>query len=215
MPTGLSLLPATAQHTTKAVSPLHPPFYLSQTSLYTAHSSLVSTSLSPFSFFFPLCVHFSSSPRAGEASSPAVPVQSKPSGQTHKICLVCSDEASGCHYGVVTCGSCKVFFKRAVEGWSQSVTTLLRHDALHVDTKNSFHIFGFRLHTLYMRKEKNSGHIYTTLYSDLHVYIHVFYILEPQPYTTNSNDLHPLTQYILSQSQGERVWSSTCSCLAS
>ncbi|KAK3526632.1 hypothetical protein QTP70_030841 [Hemibagrus guttatus] len=35
---------------------------------------------------------------------------------THKICLVCSDEASGCHYGVLTCGSCKVFFKRAVEG---------------------------------------------------------------------------------------------------
>ncbi|XP_043112781.1 glucocorticoid receptor [Puntigrus tetrazona] len=35
---------------------------------------------------------------------------------THKSCLVCSDEASGCHYGVLTCGSCKVFFKRAVEG---------------------------------------------------------------------------------------------------
>ncbi|KAG8008552.1 Glucocorticoid receptor, partial [Nibea albiflora] len=58
----------------------------------------------------------SSSPRAGDTSSPVVPVQSKPSGQSHKICLVCSDEASGCHYGVVTCGSCKVFFKRAVEG---------------------------------------------------------------------------------------------------
>uniref|UniRef100_A0A4W6EW38 Glucocorticoid receptor n=1 Tax=Lates calcarifer TaxID=8187 RepID=A0A4W6EW38_LATCA len=58
----------------------------------------------------------SSSPRTGENSSSAVPGQSKPSGQTHKICLVCSDEASGCHYGVVTCGSCKVFFKRAVEG---------------------------------------------------------------------------------------------------
>nr|WVH45111.1 glucocorticoid receptor 2 [Monopterus albus] len=36
--------------------------------------------------------------------------------KTLKICLVCSDEASGCHYGVLTCGSCKVFFKRAVEG---------------------------------------------------------------------------------------------------
>ncbi|XP_070839265.1 glucocorticoid receptor-like isoform X2 [Chaetodon trifascialis] len=67
--------------------------------------------LSTFPVVFP-----SSSPRAGEASSSAVPGQSKPSGQTHKICLVCSDEASGCHYGVVTCGSCKVFFKRAVEG---------------------------------------------------------------------------------------------------
>ncbi|XP_061558359.1 glucocorticoid receptor-like isoform X1 [Phycodurus eques] len=60
----------------------------------------------------------SSSPRIGaESNSSIVLGQSKPNGQTHKVCLVCSDEASGCHYGVVTCGSCKVFFKRAVEGW--------------------------------------------------------------------------------------------------
>uniref|UniRef100_A0A7N5K6E1 Nuclear receptor subfamily 3 group C member 2 n=1 Tax=Ailuropoda melanoleuca TaxID=9646 RepID=A0A7N5K6E1_AILME len=39
------------------------------------------------------------------------------SSRPSKICLVCGDEASGCHYGVVTCGSCKVFFKRAVEGF--------------------------------------------------------------------------------------------------
>lgn len=34
--------------------------------------------------------------------------------------MICSDEASGCHYGVLTCGSCKVFFKRAVEGESEN-----------------------------------------------------------------------------------------------
>ncbi|XP_017276880.1 glucocorticoid receptor [Kryptolebias marmoratus] len=58
----------------------------------------------------------SSSTRTGETSSTVGSGQSKPSGQAHKVCLVCSDEASGCHYGVITCGSCKVFFKRAVEG---------------------------------------------------------------------------------------------------
>uniref|UniRef100_A0A7N6BPF5 Glucocorticoid receptor n=1 Tax=Anabas testudineus TaxID=64144 RepID=A0A7N6BPF5_ANATE len=72
----------------------------------------------------------SSSPRAGETGSSAAAGQSKPSGQTHKICLVCSDEASGCHYGVVTCGSCKVFFKRAVEGWRARQNTDGQHNYL-------------------------------------------------------------------------------------
>ncbi|XP_072301811.1 glucocorticoid receptor-like isoform X2 [Eucyclogobius newberryi] len=67
-------------------------------------------SLAPYPLNFP-----GSTDRAGEAASSSGQSQAK-AGATHKICLVCSDEASGCHYGVVTCGSCKVFFKRAVEG---------------------------------------------------------------------------------------------------
>ncbi|XP_069754556.1 glucocorticoid receptor-like [Narcine bancroftii] len=51
-----------------------------------------------------------------EGSSTAVSTSNGSSGPPAKVCLVCSDEASGCHYGVLTCGSCKVFFKRAVEG---------------------------------------------------------------------------------------------------
>ncbi|XP_039631108.1 glucocorticoid receptor [Polypterus senegalus] len=50
------------------------------------------------------------------AASCASSTSGKSTGPVRKICLVCSDEASGCHYGVLTCGSCKVFFKRAVEG---------------------------------------------------------------------------------------------------
>ncbi|CAL9706840.1 unnamed protein product [Knipowitschia caucasica] len=57
---------------------------------------------------------FTSSSSRKDSSSAPVPAQGKSSA--HKVCLVCSDEASGCHYGVLTCGSCKVFFKRAVEG---------------------------------------------------------------------------------------------------
>ncbi|KAJ8255289.1 hypothetical protein GJAV_G00203190 [Gymnothorax javanicus] len=57
------------------------------------------------------------SPAARPTSGGSAPsTQTKPSGPAPKTCLVCSDEASGCHYGVLTCGSCKVFFKRAVEG---------------------------------------------------------------------------------------------------
>ncbi|XP_063314561.1 mineralocorticoid receptor isoform X1 [Pelobates fuscus] len=49
-------------------------------------------------------------------SSSALRSMSTGPSRPSKVCLVCGDEASGCHYGVVTCGSCKVFFKRAVEG---------------------------------------------------------------------------------------------------
>uniref|UniRef100_A0A8C3JZW4 Glucocorticoid receptor n=1 Tax=Calidris pygmaea TaxID=425635 RepID=A0A8C3JZW4_9CHAR len=51
--------------------------------------------------------------RSDVSSSPSA--TSATTGPPPKLCLVCSDEASGCHYGVLTCGSCKVFFKRAVE----------------------------------------------------------------------------------------------------
>ncbi|NWI90809.1 GCR protein, partial [Pitta sordida] len=57
-----------------------------------------------------------SSPGMRSDVSSSASTTSTTTGPPPKLCLVCSDEASGCHYGVLTCGSCKVFFKRAVEG---------------------------------------------------------------------------------------------------
>ncbi|XP_053167480.1 progesterone receptor isoform X1 [Hemicordylus capensis] len=85
--------------------------------------SLPSTSnAAPPALYQPLALHGSSQlyppylsylrseTEAGQ--SPQYSFESLP----QKICLICGDEASGCHYGVLTCGSCKVFFKRAMEG---------------------------------------------------------------------------------------------------
>lgn len=150
-------LPATAQHT---VFP-HQPALCSLPRKYHTHLHICihAAHLSKHDFLPslsppPLCVHFSSSPRAAETSSSAVPSQSKPGGQTHKICLVCSDEASGCHYGVVTCGSCKVFFKRAVEGWSHTLKSLRRtNKCAHYRKENVLRASKQRphLHQLIMR----------------------------------------------------------------
>ncbi|XP_009959306.1 PREDICTED: glucocorticoid receptor isoform X2 [Leptosomus discolor] len=68
--------------------------------------------------------------RSDVSSSPST--TSATTGPPPKLCLVCSDEASGCHYGVLTCGSCKVFFKRAVEGkaWQHNYLCAGRNDCI-------------------------------------------------------------------------------------
>lgn len=36
-----------------------------------------------------------------------------------RFCAVCSDYASGYHYGVWSCEGCKAFFKRSIQGMSR------------------------------------------------------------------------------------------------
>ncbi|KAM9795503.1 glucocorticoid receptor isoform 2-T2 [Neosynchiropus ocellatus] len=82
--------------------------------LSTVENSAIHRATETFSSSSTFTSSYASSTPRKEAGATSGSTQGK-SG-THKICLVCSDEASGCHYGVLTCGSCKVFFKRAVEG---------------------------------------------------------------------------------------------------
>lgn len=56
-----------------------------------------------------------------------------------RVCMVCGDDASGCHYGAVTCGSCKVFFKRAAAGKTPNCAHT--HTHTHTHKQLSIHWF--------------------------------------------------------------------------
>lgn len=72
---------------------------------------------------------------AGSASvmSPADYVQEPPDTKEgiEELCPVCGDKVSGYHYGLLTCESCKGFFKRTVQ--NKKVYTCVADRSCHID----------------------------------------------------------------------------------
>uniref|UniRef100_A0A8C6RC81 Estrogen receptor beta n=1 Tax=Nannospalax galili TaxID=1026970 RepID=A0A8C6RC81_NANGA len=64
----------------------------------------------------PLPVNRETLKRKVSGSSCASPVTSPSSKRDAHFCAVCSDYASGYHYGVWSCEGCKAFFKRSIQG---------------------------------------------------------------------------------------------------
>uniref|UniRef100_A0A673U9D1 Estrogen receptor beta n=1 Tax=Suricata suricatta TaxID=37032 RepID=A0A673U9D1_SURSU len=63
-----------------------------------------------------LPVHRETLKRKISGSSCASPLTSPSSKRDAHLCAVCSDYASGYHYGVWSCEGCKAFFKRSIQG---------------------------------------------------------------------------------------------------
>lgn len=65
--------------------------------------------------------------RKVSGSSCASPVASPSSKRDAHVCAVCSDYASGYHYGVWSCEGCKAFFKRSIQGTRVLVVSWVFH----------------------------------------------------------------------------------------
>ncbi|CAG9816060.1 unnamed protein product [Phaedon cochleariae] len=75
---------------------------------------------------------------AGYQISGGPPMALTPTGDTpdskdgiEELCPVCGDKVSGYHYGLLTCESCKGFFKRTVQ--NKKVYTCVAERSCHID----------------------------------------------------------------------------------
>lgn len=83
-------------------------------------------------------IDLNQSPKLKRCLSKTASVPGKPRGATYdgNICMICSDRASGFHYGVLACEGCKGFFKRVCKEKNKA-STLCSSDSNDSSTNNS------------------------------------------------------------------------------
>ncbi|TRY57074.1 hypothetical protein DNTS_023964 [Danionella cerebrum] len=93
------------------------PFYLDTSTSSSYRSSLVSAQQASIT----LCEDLCSVTDRQELFAGARAAGGFDSGKETRFCAVCSDYASGYHYGVWSCEGCKAFFKRSIQGHNDYV----------------------------------------------------------------------------------------------
>ncbi|CAD7006188.1 unnamed protein product [Ceratitis capitata] len=90
----------------------------------------------------------SSGGHMGISSGGAGPSQG---GSGEELCPVCGDKVSGYHYGLLTCESCKGFFKRTVQ--NKKVYTCVAERSCHIDRRNwPALVTSFQFYGVFIRK---------------------------------------------------------------
>lgn len=116
-PSSPQLSPYLSHHGGHHTTPHQVSYYLDSSSSTVYRSSVVSSQQAAVG----LCEELCSATDRQELYTGSRAAGGFDSGKETRFCAVCSDYASGYHYGVWSCEGCKAFFKRSIQGHNDYV----------------------------------------------------------------------------------------------